>query len=256
MAARRGAQAEGRVAADTADADADEEQCELVSGNELALGTGGDKFAAHLVQPRKNDTGTGVLLFSDILGHADNDTRDLAYRLSCHGYSVLVPDLFRGDPWDKSRSKDEQEGWRAQHTSKRVAADIDTSSAYLRDDVLQGGKMGLLGFCFGGGRAVETLARDDSRTFSAGAIFYGTRFDTMLGSQIRAPLLLITGDNDDLSPVNEVQKLATLVPGSQVQVYKGRGHAFAHHPGSVEEDEDAEDAFEAMRHWFHTHLLT
>ncbi|KAJ6693667.1 hypothetical protein OIU85_004445 [Salix viminalis] len=39
--------------------------------------------------------------------------------------------------------------------------------------------------------------------------------------------------------------------GSEVVVFEGRGHGFAHNPSSPEEDEDAEKAFTVMRNWLH-----
>ncbi|GJP39800.1 hypothetical protein CLOM_g24141 [Closterium sp. NIES-68] len=285
-------------------AEADDEQCEIVHGRDLLLG--GDEgptdasattsaaiaaeahglaedregFRAHLVAPIKNKNGSGVVLLSDVMGIDDKDTKMFAYRLACFGYSVLMPDLFRGQPWDASRPQEEYEAWREAINSAQVSADIDTAARHLAASISLptpvspgNGRVALLGFCYGGGRLIEALARDGSsgsdsaglsaELFSAGVFFYGTRFDPAVAGSIRVPLLLVAGDSDSLCTMETLQEVARRVKGGGVgeevevvtRVYAGRGHAFAHRPKSMEEDEDAEDAFHATRHWLHAHLL-
>lgn len=239
----------------------DAEECELVLGREVKLGVGADSFGAHFAEAVKNRNGSGVLLLTDVLGYEDQDTRDFAYRLSCFGYSVLVPDLFRGQPWSDSRPKSEFDAWRATQRPERVAGDIASARAFLRDAVSGYGagpgesRLALLGFCYGGGRLLETLAADGGREFSTAVFFYGTKFDPSIADSIQVPVLFITGDQDPLSPVDTVEQLKAKVPGSAIRVYAGRGHAFGHHPASMDDDDAAEDAFGEMRKWLHDHLL-
>lgn len=70
---------------------------------------------------------------------------------------AVVPDLFRGHPWAPDRSRTEYEAWREPHTFTRVQADVRTALEALRQRGM-GQSFGLLGFCFGGGRLMETLA--------------------------------------------------------------------------------------------------
>lgn len=162
-----------------------------------------------------------------------------------------------------------------------MAADVDSAAFFLKTLLTPPETPGLsriavLGFCFGGGRVIEALARDGQRVteyaalnlpdrthehlFSAAVFFYGTRFDPTIASDISVPMLLITGDNDSLCPMEAVQEVARRAgkKGKNevvTRVYVGRGHAFAHKPETGEEDEDAEDAFKATRQWLHEHLL-
>jgi carboxymethylenebutenolidase len=173
--------------------------------------------------------------------------------------SVLVPDLFRGNPWRKSHSMDGFQQWLAGHSPARVSGDIDACTRWLLDELAAVGesrKLGVVGFCYGGGRVVEALARDaENGAFSAGVCFYGSRMDASLGDRIAAPVLLVCGDGDALCPVETVRELERRARGARAAVYAGRGHAFAHRPQSVDEDADAEDAFNAMRAWLNDHLL-
>ena len=163
---------------------------------------------------------------------------------------------------DPSSPKDEYESWRKLHSDERVASDIDVATNYLLEHVIQDkappghGKVALLGFCFGGGRLVETLARDSAREFTTAVMFYGTRFDVSQASEIGVPILIIAGDSDPLCTVETVEALHEKIEGSKVVVYPGRGHAFAHHPHSVDDDEAAELAFSEMKKWLNHHLLS
>nr|CAB3461389.1 unnamed protein product [Digitaria exilis] len=258
---RRPLCSQAEVASTTVDDD-DDDACELVSGSDLVIGEGDDSFSAYLFNAVKNNNGTGILLLSDVFGFQDSATRDFAYRVACSGYNVLVPDLFRGNPWKPSQPFDDESfaRWLSGHAPARVSGDIDACTRWLVDEFKAAGvsktKLGVVGFCYGGGRLVEALARDaESRCFGAGVCFYGSRMDASLGDRVAAPVLFVCGDGDPLCAVETVRELERRARGAKAVVYAGRGHGFAHRPQSVEEDGDAEDAFNAMRAWLHDHLL-
>ncbi|XP_068312592.1 uncharacterized protein, partial [Pyrus communis] len=234
----------------------DDETCELVSGFEVSVD--GDGVAgtinAYLFKAVKNNNGIGILLLSDIFGFEDSSTREFAYRIACNGYNVLLPDLFRGDPWTKDRPKVDFEKWIAEQEAQGVAKDIAACAKWMVDEFAAAGisnKLGLIGFCYGGGKVIEVLAQDQGAYFGIGVSFYGTRMDnTSVASNVKVPVLFITGDNDPLCRVNVVESIEKIIGrGSRVVSFKGRGHGFAHRPQSFEEDEDAEKAFTLMRNW-------
>lgn len=238
----------------------DDEACELVSGMELSIGEGDDTIHAYLLKAVKNNNGTGVLLLSDILGFEDSATRDFAYRVACNGYNVLVPDLFRGDPWMKNRPKALFEAWLAKHTLETVAYNIKTCAKWMMNEFLAAGmsskKLGIIGFCFGGGRVIDVLAEDQDSCFGIGVSFYGTRIDTSVADKVKVPVLFIAGDEDQSCAVKTIEDIEKRISEKcKVMIFKGRGHGFVHRPGSPEEDEDAERAFIAMRNWLQDGLV-
>lgn len=107
----------------------------------------------------------GVLLLSDIYGAFTEDTQALAAKIAfeCQPVVVMVPDLFRGEPWKESstpgkNSKGETyEEWRATHDDLRVSIDIRAAAACLRERY---GVSSIVvwGTCYGGGRALEASA--------------------------------------------------------------------------------------------------
>lgn len=237
----------------------DEDACELVNGSEIKVGEDTDEIRAYLFKAVKNNNGVGILLLSDVFGFEDSFTRDFAYRVACNGFNVLVPDLFRGDPWSRDRPNAIFEQWLAKQDPDRVAKDIGTSTKWMEDEFTAAQiprKLGIIGFCYGGGRVVEVLARDQNSTFGTGVSFYGTRVSLNAAQNVEVPVLFITGDNDPLCPVGTLAELEKAIgKGSRVVVFKGRRHAFVHRPESPEEDADADEAFMIMRTWLCDHLL-
>lgn len=145
------------------------------------------------------------------------------------------------------------EEWLSRQEPQRIAKDISTSTKWLVDEFVAAGiskKLGIIGFCFGGGRVIEVLARDQGACFGTGVSFYGTRMYSSQAANIKVPVLLITGDKDPLCPVVVLKELESSIGrGSRVVVFEGRGHGFAHQPESAEEDSDAEQAFMLLRNW-------
>ncbi|XP_020585280.1 carboxymethylenebutenolidase homolog isoform X2 [Phalaenopsis equestris] len=234
----------------------DDDACELVNGTELLIGESGDSFRAYLFKAVKNNNGTGLLLLSDIFGFEDSSTRDFAYQIACNGYNVLVPDLFRGDPWKKWQPAAELEHWLARQHPERVAKDIESSTKWMIDEFTAAGiskKLGVIGFCFGGGRLMEALAKNSH--FRTGICFYGTRINLSLAEFINVPVLFICGDEDPLCPMSLVLEMEKTIEGSKAVIFSGRGHGFAHRPESHEDDRDAEDAFNLLRNWLKHHLI-
>ncbi|GMP99487.1 hypothetical protein CsSME_00046936 [Camellia sinensis var. sinensis] len=185
--------------------DINDEACELVNGVKISIGEGDDSILACLFTVVKNNNGTDILLLSDILGFEDSSTRDFAYRVACNSYNLLVPDLFCGDPWANDRPKTLFEEWLAQQTLERIEKDIITSKKWMMDDFVAAGilkKLGIIGFCFGGGRLIDGLAQDGGACFGIWVSFCGTRIDPSVVANIKVPVLFIVGDNDPSCPLS------------------------------------------------------
>lgn len=171
---------------------------------------------------------------------------------------MLVPDLFRGDPWREDRPRSTLEQWISNHYPERMEKDIETSKNWMVDEFLAVGiskKLGIIGFCIGGGQVIKVLAEDRGVHFGVGVSFYGTRIDPSLGPNIKVPVLLISGDEDPLCQVSLMEDLHRGIEDSSMVLFEGRGHGFAHRPQSPEEDKDAEQAFLVTRNWIHDALV-
>lgn len=218
--------------------DDEEETCELVNRTEVSI----DGVEAHLLTAVKNNNGTGLLLLSDVFGFQDSSTSDFAYRVACNGYNVLVPDLFRGDSWSKNRPGSEYEEWRRGHDMNRILKDTTTLTEWMVDEFAAAGiskKLGVIGFCFGGGRVVDVLAADKNGYFSTGISFYGTRINSAVAGDVNVPVLFIAGDIDPLCQVEGLKEIveersqrererdvfvSEIVPGSKEELPSSYAH--------------------------------
>lgn len=107
----------------------------------------------------------GVLLLSDVYGPFSNHTKALAEKIAfeCQPVVVMVPDLFRGYPWEEieetgmNKEGETYEQWRAHHDELQVSVDIRAAAACLREQYGVSSVV-LWGTCYGGGRALEAAS--------------------------------------------------------------------------------------------------
>ena len=109
----------------------------------------------------------GVLLLSDVYGPFTDSTQTLADKIAfeCQPVVVIVPDMFRGDPWSEDRANDSDdverqtlyEEWRGKHPEYRVDIDIRAAASVLRERYAVS-SIAVWGTCYGGGRALEAAA--------------------------------------------------------------------------------------------------
>jgi dienelactone hydrolase len=107
----------------------------------------------------------GVLLLSDVHGAHSSNTIALAEKIAfeCQPVIVMIPDLFRGDPWVSSSTNTSNrvgqtyEQWRETHDELRVSVDIRAAAACLRETYGVSSVV-VWGTCYGGGRALEAAS--------------------------------------------------------------------------------------------------
>jgi len=151
----------------------------------------GDHFDAYCARPELG-RGPGILLFQEIFGINDN-IRVLAQRLAAAGYVTLAPDMF----WRIERRferKDESGMADAFAIVQRfdlatAVADIQAAHTHLAAMPECTGKIGAVGFCFGGSM-VNTLAVRLGADLAAAVPFYGGQPSAADTAKIKAPMLL------------------------------------------------------------------
>jgi carboxymethylenebutenolidase len=195
----------------------------------------GGTFEAYCAVP-EGGSGPGILLFQEIFGINDN-MRGLAERLAGQGFVVLVPDMFwRIAP--RFERKDEQSIGDAfamvqQFDFATGIADIGSTHAHLASMGECSGKIGAVGFCFGGGLAfaAATLSRVDARGPDAAVCYYGSPVNDLLGhaAGLECPCLFHYGRDDAYIPSEKVEEVEQAVggrPGVEFHRYDA-GHAFS-----------------------------
>jgi carboxymethylenebutenolidase len=203
----------------------------------ITAADGAGTFDAYCAVP-PSGRGPGILLFQEIFGINDN-MRALADRLAGEGYVTLVPDMFwRLEP--RFERKDESGMADAFAMIQRydfdtAPADINATHAHLLAMAECSGRVGAVGFCFGGALAFAAAAnsRVDGKPIDAAVCYYGSAINGMLAmvGTIECPVMYHYGEADSFIPpqnVDEVEHAVAACPGVEFHRYPApAGHAFS-----------------------------
>jgi carboxymethylenebutenolidase len=99
--------------------------------------------------------------------------------------------------------------------------DVDAAVQALK---AKGGKVGVIGFCWGGGLAIRAAQVLD---IAAAVAFYGTRLPAYQIAPLRAPVQGHWGKDDTHVPAEMLDAARAYFPDMDVHVYENAGHAFA-----------------------------
>lgn len=93
--------------------------------------------------------------------------------------SILLPNLFCGNPWTKDQRNTQFEKWIVTHNPEKIAKDITAWTEWLTGEFMTTEgvfkKLGVIGFCFGRSKVLEVLGQDQDACFGIGLSFFGTR---------------------------------------------------------------------------------
>ncbi len=191
---------------------------------------------AFIARPTKGTNLPGVVLLSG-MGGLTWKQREITRRYARAGFVALSPD-FMGEDQDLST--------RTTRLLAKNALDVEGTTrniiggaAFLHSLPWVGdkSKIGIMGFCLGGGLALLAAAR--SQEFSAGIIYHQSLFpDERELETIQCPLQCHYGTDDHSTPKVEVdaftKALDRMGKAYECHWYQGMGHSFA----QVEPDAD------------------
>jgi carboxymethylenebutenolidase len=152
------------------------------------------KASGYLVRPAKAPAKIPAVLVVHENRGLNPHIEDIARRLALEGYLAFAPDaLFTlgGYPGDEDKARD----LFGKLDEAKVKADFLAAGAALKTQPGTNGRVGAVGFCFGGG-IVNYLATQWS-DLNAGVPFYGAAPTLADVHRIRSPLLLHFAGNDD-----------------------------------------------------------
>ncbi|MGV8936402.1 MAG: dienelactone hydrolase family protein [Allorhizobium sp.] len=167
--------------------------------------------------------------------------RDVARRMALEGFVALAPDFLSpvgGTPADEDKARE-------MFSSLDMPATIrngEASRAYLATLTGTNGKVGAIGFCWGGG-LVNQLAVA-SPELGAGVAYYGAQPKAEQVASIKAPLMLHYGGLDErINAGIDAYKAALEADGKsfEIFVYDGVNHAFNNDTSSARYDKPAAD---------------
>jgi carboxymethylenebutenolidase len=173
-------------------------------------------------EPARGERLGGLVILQEIFGVTDQ-LKGVAAHYAALGYDVAIPALFdrkeRGAVIPFDQGPRGREIMLAADLSETMA-DVDAAVQALAKE---GGKVAVMGFCWGGGLALRAAQVLD---VAGGISFYGTRLPQYLDRPLKAPLLCHCGTSDEHVPREMVEQLKDALPEAEVHFYEA-GHAFA-----------------------------
>ena len=147
----------------------------------------------YLVQPAGQGPFPAVLVIHENRG-LNPYIEDVARRLATEGFLALAPDGLApagGYPGNDDDGRQLQ----ASLDQAKLRTDMLNSARFVKAHALSSGKLGAVGFCWGGGM-VNQLAVAFGADLQAGVPFYGAAPEASAVARIKAPLLLHFADKD------------------------------------------------------------
>jgi carboxymethylenebutenolidase len=186
----------------------------------------------------------------------DPQTRSIADRFAGAGYLAFAPDLYHGEV---ARLGDNQTAAvLMQKYVPTAPADLEQVFDSFKKDPDCTGKVGSVGFCFGGRMS---LALGIRRPLDAICTFYGGGMQQLFDQfdNLKSPVLGLFGDQDISIPVGTIEQFDQLLGKigvhHEVIVYPDSGHAFFRDSDpTVYKPEAARDAWKRVTKFFETNL--
>ncbi len=165
--------------------------------------------------------------------------RDVARRMALEGFVALAPDYLSslgGTPEDEDKARE----MFGQLDRAGVAANGVATVEFLANHELTNGKVGAMGFCWGGGTVNDLAVATPA--LGAGVAYYGRQADTEQVARIEAPLLLhYAGQDERINAGIDAFRAALEAAGKDftIHVYDGAQHAFNNDTSEARYDADA-----------------
>ena len=215
---------------------------------------GGKPVTGALATPKGwKKGGPAIILVHEWWGLNDN-IRDFARQFASHGYAALAVDLYGGKVATDAAGA---QGLMKEVMGNRAAAEDNLKQAYaFLHDKEGAGKVGVVGWCFGGGWSLQTglLVPVD-----AVVMYYGfPETDKAKLARLHGPLLGLFGAEDQSIKPEMVRQLEAslkeLGKDVDMHIFPGAGHAFANPSGGNYVKAAADEAWQLTLDFFAKHL--
>ena len=180
---------------------------------------------AHYARPKGDEKLPGVLVISEVWGLVPH-IEDVARRVALEGFLALAPDPLShlgGTPDDTDEAVKMMRGLDAQETTKNLVAAVE----YLKTHPQSTGKVGVTGFCWGGGMTNQVAV--NSPDVQAAVPFYGRQPAPEDVPKIKASLLVQYAGDDERINAGIPEFEAALKEASvehEIFMYEGAKHGF------------------------------
>jgi carboxymethylenebutenolidase len=214
---------------------------------------GSGKMRGYLAKPASGGKLPGVLVIHENRG-LNPYIEDVARRLATVGYLAFAPDALApvgGYPGDEDQAR----AMFAKLDAKKRFEDLHAGAGVIKARPEFSGKIGAVGFCFGGLIVNQLAVRMPD--LAAGVPFYGRQVSAEDAAKIKAPLLLQYAEHDDGVnkgwPAYEAALKANNVR-HQAHFYPGTNHGFHNDTTPRYDEAAAKLAWSRTLDFFKQHL--
>jgi carboxymethylenebutenolidase len=238
----------------------------LVDPKDPALASSEVKFNAadgtvvggYLTRPKGDEKRPAVIVIHEWSG-IDDHNKDVGRRFAKAGYVALVPDLLsRQGGTNSFGTRDAAIAAGRKLTNEMITQDLAGAVSYLNgQNFVRANKIGVVGFCWGGGKALMFATR--SNDLAASVVYYGEKpanLDDV--KNITAPVLGHYGEADERITSGVPQLNAAMKQFGKsfdYKIYPGAPHAFNRDDSpSAYREEAAKEAWAKTLEFFKKHL--
>jgi carboxymethylenebutenolidase len=237
-----------------------------VRTGELSINTADGPMRLYEAVP-DDPPGAAIVVIQEAFG-VNEHIQDVTRRFATAGYHAVAPDMFHRTGGGTVEYGDF--GAVIPHfvgigSDDAILADVDATLDYLRGLDFADGRIGIVGFCFGGRVSFLAATR---RSLGAAVGFYGGGIVTARFPQFPAladgaagmdtPWLGLFGDLDQGIPVDDVETLRTALADAPVPAevvrYADADHGFHCDAREAYHAAAATDAWSRTIEWFGHHL--
>jgi carboxymethylenebutenolidase len=215
---------------------------------------GNGNIRGYLVRPAKGAKFPAVLVVHENRG-LNPYIEDVARRLGTEGFLAFAPDGLTsagGYPGDDEKGA----ALFGKVDRPKMTEDFVAAARWLKARPDSTGKLGAVGFCFGGG-VVNTLAVRMGGDLNAGVPFYGGQPNAADAAKIKAPMLLqyasldtrITGGAPAFEEVLKANNVTYTA-----YIYEGANHGFHNDTTPRYDEAAAKLAWKRTLEFFHKYL--
>ena len=183
------------------------------------------KIKAHYARPKGDEKLPGVVVISEIWGLVPH-IEDITRRVALEGFLALAPDPLThlgGTPEDPDEAVKLMRGLDPAKTTMNLVA----AAKYLKTHHQSTGKVGVTGFCWGGGMTNQVAV--NSHDVQAAVPFYGRQPESEDVPQIKASIQAHYAGEDERINAGIPEFEAALRKASvehEIHVYDGARHGF------------------------------
>ncbi|MGE5095966.1 MAG: dienelactone hydrolase family protein [Betaproteobacteria bacterium] len=182
----------------------------------------GHRLDLYVAEPSGKPRGA-IIVIQEIFG-VNSHIRSVADGYAKDGYLAVAPAMY-----DRVQRKYEtgytqpeiQAGLEIRQQIPWDKSMLDVEAA--RDHAKAAGKVGIVGYCWGGSVAWAASARVSG--LAAAVCYYGGSIPELIGEKPRCPVMLHFGESDQSIPLDKAKQVAHAHPEATTHYYKA-GHGF------------------------------